>query len=391
MGVRLRSRRGTPPIVGRSLVAVGFVALAACTGGAGDAPPPPGSASSSGTPSPPGTSPPGTSPPACAIPTDVDLEVTSAGLSLYPSYAVHACTLAYVNRAGALMLRDLAAGTETEIEPAARRPEKPTIASKVVAWTATVDGVRRVRVLIEGEPTPRTTEGGVATDEPRAFDGVVVFTVSKTAGPRGDMDVVAYDTATGSTLPVLGGPGQQRFAAVNARFFAVTDFSEDPDGVLDENETDLADVVLVERSTGAVIRRKLPGKQAFPFFVSNDVLGYLSWGLVRPEPKLVAFDLHTGPLVEDVSRDKKIAFVEQQGAGELVAPSGRDGVLEWVTRKDGLSTLYRSPADGATPPSATRGLDGLTLFAPSMTSGFTVLAAAKPGSSFDPRLRVVPR
>lgn len=390
MRVRNRSRRGTPPFVARSLFAVGLVALAACTGGTGNAPGPGSSSTSSGTPSPPDTPPPGTTPPACTLPTNVDLEVTSAGLSLYPSYAVHACTLAYVNRAGALMLRDLAAGTEKEIEPASRRPEKPTVANKVVAWTASVDGVSRVRMLVEGEPTARTTEGGVATDEPRAFDGVVVFTVSKTAGTRGDMDVLAYDTATKTTSRVLDGPGQQRFASVNEKFFAVTDFSEDPDGVLDENETDLADIVLVERATGAVIRRKSPGKQAFPFFVSNDVLGYLSWGLVRPEPKLVAFDLHTGPLAEDVSRDKKIAFVEQHGTGEIVAPSGKDGILEWVTRKEGVSTLYRSPADGATPPVATTGLEGLTLFAPSMTSGFTVLAAAKAGA-FDPRLRVVPR
>ena len=60
----------------------------------------------------------------------------------------------------------------------------------------------------------------------------------------GDTDVQLYVPTTGVTTTIAGGPGQQRFADVDDDWIAVTDFSEDPDGRFDANETDLADVVL---------------------------------------------------------------------------------------------------------------------------------------------------
>ena len=72
----------------------------------------------------------------------------------------------------------------------------------------------------------------------------------------GDTDVQLYVPTTGVTTTIAGGPGQQRFADVDDDWIAVTDFSEDPDGRFDANETDLADVVLYERRTGKLSPRK---------------------------------------------------------------------------------------------------------------------------------------
>ncbi|HSO32314.1 MAG TPA: hypothetical protein VLT33_07360, partial [Labilithrix sp.] len=141
--------------------------------------------------------------------------------------------------------------------------------------------------------------------------------------------------------------------------------------------------------------RRLPGKQSFPILGDDDVLAYLEWGSIHPEPKLAAYELRVGKVVGDAATDRALAKVEYAGAYARPALAG--GTLEWIANPDGVTRLYRAPLDGSAPPAVVRGLDDLRLFAPAPTTGgtergFTVIAAAAIQSvPALPRLRAVTR
>lgn len=359
--------------------------LAAACGGRADNVPP-----GSSTGAPPGEAPPSpvtTCDPSAAA----DIEVSSDDLNGFPPYATAGCTLAYVNRAGDLVVRDLATRAESVVAPAAERPRRPTASAQVVAWEADESGHSVVRVRSGG--TVKTIEGAFASaGEPRASATSVAFTAWNGPLSTDDTDVGLYDATTAEVRMVLGGPGQQRFADVSSTHVAASDFSEDPDGRFDNDGKDLADIVVFDRATGALVKRPLPGKQAFPMLAEGGIVAYLAWNGVHPEPKFVAYELRSGQVGGDPLADAKIADVVYAST-EYARPAVVSGTLEWIANPDGRTTLYRAPADGSSVPLAVKGLDDLRLYAPSPTSaGFTVLATSPVGSAAAaPRLRAVPR
>jgi hypothetical protein len=300
----------------------------------------------------------------------------------------------YVAKSGALALRDLATGAETTLETAAEAPRRPSVTAggALVAWEYGGTGVSGVRVK-NGASTITLTGAFAYAGEPRAGGTAVAFTAS--AGPlaTSDTDVWLFDAATGKTALAVGGPAQQRFADVSARWLAVTDFTETPDGLYHADGTDLADVVVLDRMTGTLTRRAAPGKQAFPMLTSTDLVGYLDWSAIHPEPKLVEYQLKAGAIGAEPATDRVIADVRYV-ASDYARPAAFSGTLEWIANPDGQTVLWRAPADGSAAPAAVSGLDGLVLYAPAPSAGFTILAAAAAAASapdFSPRLRAVPR
>jgi hypothetical protein len=373
----------------RGLAFVVAAALAACGGSRADV--------GAGTDAGPNADDAGPSPPlACSASAAADIEVASVDLNAYPPYAIDGCTLVYVAARGALVIRDLATGTEAVLTGPSERPRRPAISDSVVVWEATMSEKDVVRVWPRaarpGEAPPITIDRFAHAREPRAAGNSVVFTAWKGPAETDDTDIYVYDAAIGEPRLVLGGSGQQRFADVSRDFVAVTDFSEDPDGTYDRNATDLADVVLVERATGTVVRRRAPGKQAFPLLVSADRLAYMHWGDIHPEPKFTLYQLKAGGLRADVASDVVIADVKNM-SGVEVRFGGSNGVLEWIANPDGSTSLLRAPADGSQPPAAASGLEDLVLFAPVSSPGITVVAAipARSTSPGAPRLRSVAR
>jgi hypothetical protein len=335
-------------------------------------------------------SPPG--PPAsCAPEAASGLVVKGEDLDGYPPYAVEGCALVYLREDGVLVHRDLTDGTETTMAGADEQPRRPAISAGLVAWEATAGGRSVVRVRRGLEV--RTVSGDFeAAAEPRLRESSLVFTGFRAGG---DADVWLYDWDEDLATMVIGGPGEQRFADVSAAFVAATDFAEDPDGRYDGDGTDLADVVIYDRRTGALVTRRAPGKQAFPMLGSDGVLAYLEWVLVHPEPKLVAYDLKAGAPLERVSSDRTIAHVVNV-TGTYARPALSGGVLEWVQASDGRTALHRAPASGAAPAQVALELPDAVLHAPALTTqaggGLTIVAATKAiASSRVPRLEVVRR
>ena len=351
------------------------------TGGSGPAPTP--SSSSGGTP--PGVA-------ACAEGAS-DIAVASEDLNGYPPYAVESCSLVYVSTAGDLVLRDLATRAEEVVARAPERPRRPAMSKELVVWEAEERGARVVRVL------PRAPRGEAYTivgafamaGEPRVKNDAIVFTAWGSTIERSDSDVWLHVAGTRETKLAIGGAGQQRFADVSEKVIVATDFSEDPDGVYDGRGTDLADLVVIDRATGQITRRAAPGKQAFPMLGDGDLLAYLEWSTVHPEPKLVAYDLKVGPLFGQPSADRLVANVTFMST-EYARPAVSGGMLEWVANPDGRTALYRAPLDGSAAPLRVGGLDDLQLFAPALSSGFTVLATSRRGvGAVEPKLRGLAR
>ena len=340
----------------------------------------------------PATAPPGTAPPpACEPSAAADIEVSSDDLNGFPPYAAAGCTLAYVNRAGDLVVRDLATREESVIAPAAEHPRRPAASAEVVAWESDESGHAVVRVRSGG--VVKTIAGAFASaGEPRANGASVAFTAWNGPAATDDTDVLLYDATTGEVRVALGGPGQQRFADVSSTHVAASDFSEDPDGRFDNDGKDLADIVVLDRATGAIVKRPLPGKQAFPMLADGGVVAYLAWNGVHPEPKFVAYELRSGQVLGDPLADVKVADVVY-ASSEYARPAVVSGTLEWIANPDGRTVLYRAPADGSSAPLAVKGLEDLRLYAPSPTSaGFTVLATSPVGAAASsPRLRAVAR
>jgi len=329
-------------------------------------------------------------PPSCDASRVVDLEVSGADRDGFPPYAVAACTLAYVNRAGDLVVRDLS-GTSPEatLATASEHPRRPAVSESTIAWEADEGGHSVVRA--RANAITRTVTGPfAAAGEPRVSGTSVVFTAWAEAGAGADTDVWLFDAGSGEAHLALGGAGQQRFADVSSRYIVATDFSEDPDGRFDGNETDLADLVVLDRVSGGVSTRRLPGKQSFPILGEGDAIAYLDWGSIHPEPKLQAYAVRSGLLVGP-PKDRTVATVAQVSA-TYARPALAGATLEWVANPDGMTRLYRAPLDGSAPPAVVSGLDSLRLYAPASTRAFTILATAPNTSAGTlPRLRAVTR
>jgi hypothetical protein len=349
---------------------------------------------SPGTVAPPSTQP-APAAPTCDAAAATDIAVSSNDVNGFPPYAVSGCTLVYVNGAGALVMRDLSTRAESTIAPATEHPRRPTVSSDVIAWEADQNtrSVVRVRAPAAGS-TARTIEGAFASaGEPRASGSSVAFTGWNGPSPGDDTDVWLYDATTNEAHVVLGGPAQQRFPDLSSAFVAASDFSEDPDGRYDHDGKDLADIIVLDRATGVVTKRALPGKQAFPMLADGGVLAYLSWNGIHPEPKFESYELRSGPVLGDPAADKSISQVVFVAGSDPARPTVVGATIEWIANPNGTTTLYRAPVDASGAPTAVKGLESFHLRAPApTTAGFTVLATSRIGASeIVPRLRAVPR
>jgi hypothetical protein len=277
-----------------------------------------------------------------------DTHVTPNDWLGYPPYAMQGCRLAYVDGpTGDLVLRDLTLGTSQVLEPATSTPRRPAMASDVVAWEAQ----NGVRVFFNDATTTMPVPAGYDhTGEPAAATSIVVVTAWRSAAADSDTDVLAYDPASGAFTPIIVAPKQQRFATVSETIIAVTDFTEDPIGAYTGSGNDLADIGVFTRSSSSYVVRQRPGKDAFPVIITNDVLGYLHWGDVHPEPKLEAYTLYSGTIGADPANDTMIADVTNAFA--LERPSAKNGVMEWVATLQSSSTLWRANVMTAGAPTA---------------------------------------
>ncbi len=343
-------------------------------------------------PAPTATVPPEPSKPtSCTADAAADIGVANVDLNGYPPYAIAGRTLVYVNTSGALVSRDLTTRTESSVADASEKPHRPAISTEVLAWEATENGHTVVRV--RARDVIRTMKGAfVAAGEPRVSGTSVVFTGWNGPAVTDDTDVWLYDAgADAAATKVFGGPAQQRYADVSAGYVAAADFLEDPDGRDDHNETDLADIIVFNRATGSIVARHVVGFEKFPMLTSNDVLAYLHWPVIHPEPKLQAYEIRSGALRADPAIDAKIAF-PHYGGGDYPRPAITGSTLEWISEGSGSVALWRAPADGSSAPVQVQGLgSGLDLFAPAPMPAFTVLATSRSGDVLAPRLRAVPR
>lgn len=308
-----------------------------------------------------------------------------------PPYAIDGCWLAYVapreagDVSGALRLRDLGTGEELLLAPAAETPRRPALAGDVVVWEATDSGTRVVRVRRGGQT--QTIRGPFDhAGEPRVEGDAVVLTGWLTADESGDTDVFLYEIGQAEAVQIASGPGQQRFPDISATHVAFADFSEDPDGRFDEDERDLADVVVYDRRTGRATRRAREGKQSFPMLGAGErVVAYLEWAPLHPEPKFEQFDLRIGDITAPADGDALAASIEQSGR-PYVLPEVRGELIEWVERPaDGNASLRRRPADLSAPAAEVPGLSAFELFGPSASATITVLAARSPGGELELR------
>ena len=372
---------------------VGGLAIIAACGGARDEGPAEAS-SSSGAPAPAPASSASTCDPSAAR----DVVVASDDLNGYPPYAVAECSLVYVSSSGDLMLRDLATTAEVKLAPVSEKPRRPTVAIDVdgdrrtllVAWESTLAAGPAVRVSYGDRVSTVAGEFVMAT-EPRARDHFVAFTAWKGTTASDDTDVWLYDARTDTARPAIGGPGQQRFADVSGTHVVATDFSEDPDGRFDGAN----DLAVLDIASSAVTRRAVPGKQAFPMLSSKGALAYLSWNAVQAQPTLESYVLMAGSVLGDPGADHMIARVKYSSP-EPARPAFAGETLEWIADPDGVTALYRAPADGSAAPARAFGQAGLLLYAPASSSGtradFTVLAASRLSSADrTPRLHAVGR
>jgi hypothetical protein len=147
----------------------------------------------------------------------------------------------------------------------------------------------------------------------------------------------------------------------------------------------LADVVLIDRTTGKQVRRQLPGKQAFPMLGASDSLVYLEWIEVHPVPKLQQYTIRAVPIATPSAAALEIANVQSLDA---VRPTASGGHVEWVSRSGAASSLFQAALDGSGTIVPIE-LPGIAVaHAPVSTAGFTVLAV-RPMQDSAPRLDLI--
>jgi hypothetical protein len=325
----------------------------------------------------------------CQLTNGETLAVKAIDLEGYPPYAIDGCKLAYVSAtSGALVLRDLELDTEIEMAPASESPRRPTLSGDLLAWQSGEGATSTVRIAFGG--SARTVAGAFDhAGEPRARAGSVVFTGWLGSDDRSDTDVFIARQDGGPAELVLGGPGQQRFADVSESHIAVSDFSEDPSGVYSGDGTSLSDLVVLDRDGGPAQHKHASGKQAFPMLGARDRMVFLEWIGVHPVPKFQEYTIRAVELAALDAEPVTIASVKSDRP--TVRPVARDTFVEWVERPlDLASRLYRAEIDRPPAPSAVAGLEGLELFAPAASTGFTVIAV-QPLAGGAPTLRSVTR
>jgi hypothetical protein len=326
---------------------------------------------------------------ACVVTDAAEIAVAEIDLEGYPPYAIDACRLAYVSAAsGALVLRDLTTGEEEVLATADESPRRPTLAGDVLAWQAEQASESVVRISFAG--SVRTVTGAFDhAGEPRAAGDAVVFTGWLGPNDDADTDVFLAPAGSGAAQLVFGGAGQQRFADLSSSHVALSDFSEDPTGVYRGDGTALADLVVVERSSGTARAKKEPGKQAFPMLGSAGRIVYLEWLGVHPVPKFQEYTLRVADLA---ALDAVPITVSQVRSNRpTVRPVTRNHLVEWVERPiDAGSLLHRAELDGVQAPVTVSGLEGLELFAPAASSAITVIAV-RPLAGGAPTLRAFER
>jgi hypothetical protein len=296
----------------------------------------------------------------------------------YAPYAVDGCRVAYVDAAtGALVLRDLAAGTKVDVAAKTEAPRRPSLRDDVLTWEATLGGVPSVRVRSSGNVS--TISGAFHhAREPRAAVDAVVFTGWSSADEKGDTDVYVFHTATGAVDVAGGGAGQQRFADISASHVAYSDFSEDPDLTYDEDGADLADVVLVDRSSGTATPRKRAGKQAFPLLGSAGNVVYMEWEGLHPEPKFEAFGLRAFA-IDAPATDVFLADVLD--ALRFLRPTTAGGLVAWSESSLSGDVLRHLSLSSPGTVEAVTSLTGLSLTVPAVTPGLILVGAKATGSS----------
>lgn len=313
--------------------------------------------------------------------------VAEVDLDGYPSYVVDACQLLYVSaESGALVLRDLAGGAEITIAEAQEAPKRPSFRAGVMAWEADISGKNLIRMRANGNVETLTGAFHHA-GEPRVTGDAVVFTGWTEEDPASDTDVYLYDIVSGKLTIAATGKGQQRFADISLTHIAVSDFSEDPTGAYGGDGISLANVVVIDRSTGTQTVRSAPGKQAFPMLGSEGTLAYLEWLEVHPVPKLQDYFLMAVPLTTPNAPGIQLAHVVSDVS---VRPTASTGLVEWVVRQEGVNTLWRAPLDDSTEPQQIQLQSAEVLHAPSASAVMTVLAVrSTPADS--PELVAIPR
>lgn len=307
-----------------------------------------------------------------------------------PAFALRACRLAYVAADGSLRDRDLLTGEETTLAAADSQPARPDRSQTTLAWDALVDGARRVFVWTADAGTRALASPGGQAGEARVFDKDVVFTSFATS-LYGDADVVLWEGTSGAFTVLTDGPAQQRFPVLSRRFVAWADFSEGSEqGIYDPNGTSLADIVVLDRASGQRTVRALPGKQAFPMLEpESDVLGYLQWDEIRPEPKLMApYGIHVGAIATP-SDDRVVRAAGENASVAELRPSLRDGTFAWLERDaTGLRLLTRGAKPGAV--AVEHALGAVSFASAPLAVGASVLASVQLSSSPAPRLTRVP-
>lgn len=296
----------------------------------------------------------------------------------YPPYAVDGCSLVYVapsanlNTPGELRLRNLAFDEETTLAEAALLPRRPVLTGHWVAWEADVESRSLIHVMDTRSKETIIIDGDFDhATEPRISSSAVVFTAWLGPENTADTDIAMYELKTKSWQWVGRGPGQQRFADISETHIAYSDFNEDPDGRFDENDLDVADIVVFDRSTQTAEARPRIGKQAFPMLGATGKLAFLDWNLVHPEPKLVAYDLRLVDLASPLSDSVLVESIRT--AAPYIRPIAHGTLLEWVAMTDMINaTLWRLPTDSGAPQMVFPP-DSTQRFAPTATDTMTFL------------------
>jgi hypothetical protein len=329
---------------------------------------------------------------ACSLASVAELRVFSPAWDRlgYPPYAISDCTVVYValeGDGGALRRRDLETGADVQLDDASRHPSRPTIADGVLAWEHDDgEGGRAITVVTA---SPARTRTFAHAGEPRATADAVAFTKFLGAGPADDTDVHLYELASDEARAVASGPGQQRFADVSPSHLALTDFSEDPQGYFDEASA-VADIVVIDRATGAAVRRPRPGKQAFPLLGADGALVYLEWGAVHPEPKFSQFYLNATRVSAPVDADFNV-----KGEGMVatdvayVRPSLHGARIDFVDRLGEVQLYSADLAATEVRASPVALADAGRLFGPASSARVTLVSKQEQTPGL--RLIAVPR
>lgn len=205
--------------------------------------------------------------------------------------ATHGTTLVYARGEPPQVVVRNKDGTETELDPSGAAQKRPRISADLVVW--------------EDEASGRA-------------------------------QITSWDRKTGELLIIDPSDADQRFAAVSGRNVLWTDLrDDDSNGVWDGDLTD--DAEIYGRIGDVVgVHVSAPFKQAFPE-LDGDRVVWLDWrdvehdenGHPRPEPKISAFAVYQGTLIDGAIADTASAITTGSGSWQGL-PSLKGGWLVWI-------------------------------------------------------------